>query len=192
MPPPPVLVKEKIMAFLTAAVVLVGVLVLLDLLLTLGLVKRVRTHAGLLGQLAAQPATPAPDPGLLAVGSSVGDFAGVTTDGAEVARSTFPDGAVIGFFSTWCDACEEHLPGFLSYAEPLGRDRVLAVVQGDQEALADLTGKLSKVARVVTEPDQGPIARAAGVRALPTMAVVDADWRVTSSGYSADMLVPAT
>jgi hypothetical protein len=180
-----------ILAFLTAAVVLVGILVLLDLLLTLGLIKRVRTHAGLLGRLADQLAGQPPNPGVLAVGTPVGDFAGVTTEGAELSRGTFPDGAVIGFFSSWCDACAEHLPGFLSYAEPLGRDRVLAVVQGDLEGLAELVGKLSKVAQVVTEPDQGPIARAVGVRALPTMAVVDADWRVTSSGFSADMLVPA-
>ncbi|WP_328993183.1 hypothetical protein OG394_02655 [Kribbella sp. NBC_01245] len=178
------------MAFLTAAVILLGALVLLNLVITLGLVKRVRSHAEHLGQLVNQHQAEVANPGALEVGVQVGEFSAVSTEGTEISRDTFTDGAIIGFFSTWCDACEEHLPGFIAYAEPLGRDRVLAVVQGDGDGLADLTGRLAKVAQVVIEEGQGPIAEAVGVRGMPTMAVVDGGWRVVSSGFSAAMLTP--
>lgn len=190
---PGVLDKEKVLAILTAAVVLVGVLVLLDLLLTLGLIKRVRTHAELLDKLVN--ATPGSvsglEPGQLPPGTVVGEFAATTSDGLEITRASFDDGAVLGFFSTWCDTCAEQLPGFLTYAEPLGRERVLAVVHGDQDKLVELVAKLSKVAQVVIEPEHGPIAEAVGVQAMPTMAVVDKEWRVISSGYKAESLAPA-
>jgi hypothetical protein len=180
------------LAILTAAVVLVGVLVLLDLLLTLGLIKRVRTHAELLDKLlnAAPASAPALEPGQLPAGAVVREFAATTSEGREIRRDSFDDGAVLAFFSTWCDTCAEQLPGFLTYAAPLGRDRVLAVVHGDDEQLVDLVASLSKVAQVVVETENGPIARAAGVRAFPTMAVIDKDWRVTASGYEAKSLAP--
>lgn len=179
------------MAILTAAVVLVGVLVLFDLLLTLGLVKRVRAHAEVLDKLVnAKPAAQL-EPGRLPPGTVVSEFAATTSDGLGVSRASFTDGAVLGFFSTWCETCAEQLPGFLAYAEPFGRERVLAVVQGGEDQLPALIAKLSKVAQVVIEPDNGPIAKAVGVDAMPTMAVIDKEWRVTSSGYRADSLAPA-
>ncbi|MGC4937314.1 TlpA family protein disulfide reductase [Kribbella sp. DT2] len=176
------------MAILAAAVVLVGVLVLLDLLLTLGLIKRVRTHAELLDKLVNAAPGQAMEPGQLPVGSLLGEFTATSSEGLEISRESFDDGVVLGFFSTWCDTCAEQLPGFLAYAEPLGRERVLAVVHGDDAQLVDLVATLSKVAQVVVEPENGPIARATGVRAFPTMAVVDKAWRVTSSGYSTETL----
>ena len=179
------------MAILTAAVVLVGVLVLFDLLLTLGLIKRVRTHAETLDKVVNAAPAQVLEPGQLPVGTAVSEFTATTSDGLEVSRESFADGAVVGFFSTWCDTCAEQLPGFLTYAEPLGRERVLAVVHGDEEKLVELVAKLSKVAQVVVEAEHGPIAKAAGVRGMPTMAVVDKDWRVTASGYSTETL-PAT
>lgn len=179
------------MAILTAAVVLVGVLVLFDLLLTLGLVKRVRAHAELLDKLVNARPGVQPEPGQLPPGTVVGDFTATTSDGLEIGRASLTDGAVLGFFSTWCDTCAEQLPGFLAYAEPYGRERVLAVVHGGEAELPGLIAKLSKVAQVVVEPDNGPIAKAVGVEATPTMAVIDKEWRVTSSGYKADSLAPA-
>ncbi|NEA35961.1 redoxin domain-containing protein [Streptomyces sp. SID13031] len=179
------------MAILTAAVVLVGVLVLFDLLLTLGLVKRVRTHAEVLDKLVNARPGPQLEPGRLPPGTVVGEFAATTSDGLEVSRASFTDGAVLGFFSTWCETCAEQLPGFLAFAEPLGRERVLAVVHGGEDQLPGLIAKLSKVAQVVVEPDNGPIAKAVGVDAMPTMAVIDKHWRVTSSGYQADSLASA-
>lgn len=182
------------MAILTAAVVLVGVLVLFDLLLTLGLVKRVRSHAEVLDKLVnARPShaeSGGLEPGQLPPGTVVGEFAATTSDGLEISRASFTDGALIGFFSTWCETCAEQLPGFLAYAEPLGRERVLAVVHGGEELLPGLIAKLSKVAQVVVEPDNGPIAKAVGADATPTMAVIDKQWRVTSSSYRADALAP--
>jgi len=186
-----------VLTILTAAVVLVGVLVLLDLLLTLGLIKRVRTHAELLDKVvnaapASAPASAAAvEPGQLPLGRTVGEFAATTSEGLEISRESFDDGAVLGFFSTWCDTCAEQLPGFLAYAEPLGRERVLAVVHGDEDKLVDLVARLSKVAQVVVEPEHGPIAVATGVMGMPTMAVLDKDWQVTSSGYSSESLAPA-
>lgn len=172
------------MVALTAAVVLVGVLVLLDLVLTLGLIRRLRSHADVLAELRSPAATPP----LPRIGAAVGSVTGTTSDGEEVSRDTFPEGAVVGFFSTWCAACKEQLPAFLRYAGPLGRERVLSVVQGD-DGLPDLVETLSSVGRVVVEPDGGPIASAFDVQTYPTLARVDADWKVTASALSVDELV---
>lgn len=170
------------MVILTVAVVLVGAVVLLELVVTLGLVKRLRSHAELLDKLVkGQPM----DAGVLPVGTPIAPFTATTTDGLEVSPT---GGTVLGFFSTRCDTCAESLPGFLTYAEPLGRERVIAIAHGDEPALAELVERLSKVAQVVIEEEDGAITRAVGVRGLPTIAVLDDNLRVLSSGFQAGQL----
>jgi len=185
------------MAILTAAVVLVGVLVVLDLVLTLGLIRRLRTHADLIGKALDGPTVADPrsaqadEPAQIPVGKVIEDFSARSTDGRDLSRDTFTDGAVVGFFSPSCEACWERLPGFLTYAGSAGRDRVLAVVQGAEQQAADLVARLQVVAQVVVEPYNGTVASAFDVQALPSMCVVDADWRVSSSGYGVEALLPA-
>lgn len=122
------------MPFVVAALVLLGLLCLVNLLLTVGILRRMRAQAAAgSGPLFA-----------LRPGSAVGEFAATTTDGEPLTTATL-DGTV-AFFSADCPACHDTLPDFLAYAREQGRDRVLAVVGGDD---ADTVRALAEVARVV-------------------------------------------
>ncbi len=96
------------MAILIAAVVVVGGLCLLDLLLTFGVIRRLREHTRMLTAAAG----PAQIVGL-AVGESPEPFTAETISGDVV---TGPTGLrVIAFFSSWCSVCPERVPPFVEY-----------------------------------------------------------------------------
>ncbi|GAA3392755.1 TlpA family protein disulfide reductase [Cryptosporangium minutisporangium] len=174
------------MPYLVAAVLALGVLGLLNLLLTVGVVRRLR-------QLAAAPG--ALPPGLHGamppVGSTVADFSTTTVDGMTVSRHDLDDGTLVGFFSPGCDPCVAAVPTFATAARtfPGGASRVIAVVAGTGEAGAAMVGELTPVARVVVEPPGAPgMASAFGVTTFPTATLVDADGRIRWSGPDAAAL----
>jgi AhpC/TSA family protein len=176
-------------AFLVAAVVLVGLLCLLDLLLTVGVIQRLRQHTELLNKLQAGAAGgPAPEV-MLPAGSEVGEFAATTTDGDPVSRELLAGRTLVGFFSPGCQPCKEKLPGFVAAAPGVagGRQQVLAVVVGGQEEDAEVTARLTPVARVVVEPPDGPVAGAFGATGFPAFALLDAH-RVVASGWELEAL----
>ncbi|QIS18657.1 hypothetical protein [Nocardia terpenica] len=145
------------MVFLIAAVVLVGAVCALDLLLTLGVVKRLREHTALLA--ARMPVLGAPN---IETGMEIGEFATVTVDGSPLIPESLRTGTLVGFFTPDCRPCQEMLPKFVEYAKavPGGRDRVLAVVVGNAGEAGDMVADLIPVARVVTEGDGGELTRA--------------------------------
>jgi hypothetical protein len=163
------------MAYLAAAVVLLGLLCLVNLLFTLGIVRRMRE--------------PAPDwhtapPFLLGPGSGIGEFAAVTTAGEPVSHETVA--GMVGFFSIGCEACHELLPAFRERAAQLDRERVLAVVGGDDE---DMVRSLEPVARViVADPAGGPVAQAFKNTWTPALYLVGDDHRVAAAGTRMDEL----
>ncbi|MFI1583952.1 TlpA family protein disulfide reductase [Embleya sp. NPDC020630] len=151
------------MAALTAAVVLVGALCVLDLLLTIGVIRRLRGYG---------PAGPTPGRGMtpLRPGEELPAFTAVTVDGAAVDPSVLPDEALIVFLSPTCAPCRAKLPELVAYAaaEPAGRDHTLAVVVGEPYECEGFVRELSPVARVVVEPKGGPVCAALRVDAFPT------------------------
>jgi hypothetical protein len=173
------------LASLTAVAVLAGALCLLNLVLTLGVVRRLREHAVLLAKL--QPTAPNP---MLAVGERVGSFDTVTVDGRPVSRDTLDGPTLLGIFSPDCSACAERLPNFVDLAGgyPGGRERVLAVVVGDEHETVAQVAALAPVARVVVEAANGPISRATSVRGYPAFGVLDEGGHVLSAGTNLDLL----
>ncbi|WP_131737252.1 peroxiredoxin family protein [Actinomadura roseirufa] len=162
------------MPFLVAAVVLVGALGLLNLLLTLGVLRRLRARAGTSpGGMPSAGTSPALGPG-----APVGEFTAVTSAGDPVSDETLS--GLVGFFSADCDACHALLPGFVERARALGAENVLAVIGGhDPETVATLT----PVARVIlAEPDGGPVARAFRNVWTPSLYMVGEDRRIVASG----------
>ncbi|MBD2891595.1 hypothetical protein amrb99_05010 [Actinomadura sp. RB99] len=136
------------MPYLVAAVVLLGVACLLNMLLTMGILRRLRADAG-------RPAA-ADLPFELGPGASIGEFAAVTTDGEPVDHDVL--GGVVAFLSADCPACHDLLPELVERARRLDRDDVLVVVGGDDP---ETVRTLNPVARVVAaEADGGPVARA--------------------------------
>ncbi|MEH0930356.1 TlpA family protein disulfide reductase [Micromonospora sp. CPCC 205558] len=158
------------MPFLITALTLVGLLCALDLILTLGVVKRLREHTALLAKVA-------PPPPAIEVGQKIDEFSATTVAGEAVTADRLDSGTLVAFFSPTCAPCKEKLPKFVSHARalPAGQRTPLAVVIGQAEQADDFLAELTPVARVVVEPDNGPVSRAFGVQAYPTLLRVDRD-----------------
>ncbi|MFB7499269.1 TlpA disulfide reductase family protein [Streptomyces sp. NPDC056161] len=155
------------MIYLIAAVAFAGTLGALNLVLLLGVIRRLREHTDLL----AQGATGGRELPVIAVGERVGAATAVTEGGAEISTARLADGTVVAFFAPDCGPCREKVPAFAQFARrvPGGRDRVLAVVVdtvGDGSLFVDALGG---VAQVVVETPDGPLSDAFQVRAFPTV-----------------------
>ncbi|MDG4796068.1 MauE/DoxX family redox-associated membrane protein [Micromonospora sp. WMMD1082] len=133
-----------------------------------------------------------PEPIMLTAGATVGDFTATTVDGVPVSRAALRGETLVAFLSPSCPACAESLPGFLARAEALpgGREQALAVVLGAGPDAGQLCERLTPVARVVNEPERGPVARAFGVDGYPAFGLLAGD-TVVASHFVLDR-VPAT
>ncbi len=172
-------------AFLIALCVLVGAICLIDLVLTVGVIRRLREHTELIANLANNPRMPAT---ILAAGTRVAPFVAGTVDGGTVASDALAGPTLVGVFSPTCPSCHEQLPKFLDEARRFDRDRVLAVVVGDPDQAEPQRAQLSPVARVVIEGEGGTVATALSVAAFPAFCVLDPDGTVLSSGYALDQV----
>ncbi|MEU6714989.1 hypothetical protein ABZ897_26290 [Nonomuraea sp. NPDC046802] len=158
------------MPFLTAAVVIIGLLSVFNLLLTVALIRRTRQT----NESAAATAGP---PIALRPGSPVGEFAAESLDGEAVSHDTVT--GLVGFFSAGCVPCHRLLPRFAEHARAVGRENALAVVAGhDPEAVA----VLKQVARVIVEDHEGPVAGAFQNTWTPAVYLIGPDHRVVAAG----------
>lgn len=177
------------MSVLIAVVALFCVLGVVNLLLCVGIIRRLREHTELLGK---QSGGVAAGPPMRAVGEIVGPFEADTVDGIAVGSALLAGTTMVGVFTPGCGPCKERLPQFVEHAATRERDRVLAVVAGTEEESAAYVAQLTSVALVVREDDGGPVTTALDVRGFPSFALLDADGRVLASGITLDALtVPA-
>lgn len=161
------------MAYLAATAVLIGLLTVTNLILTVGVVRRLREHTA---ELAALRSGGAVDSDIaLPAGSSVGAFDATSVEGRPVTLTTLGNRPLVGFFSPHCGPCKERLPAFVEHAasRPGGRDAVLAVAVGTEEETAELVELLRLVATIVVEPDQGPVQQAFAVSGFPAFVLVE-------------------
>ncbi|TDD84924.1 peroxiredoxin family protein [Actinomadura rubrisoli] len=159
------------MPYLTAAVVLVGLISVVNLMLTLALVRRLR---------AGEKAPTAPHAGppvALGPGSRPAGFMTMTTADEPVSSEDLT--GLVGFFSAGCDPCHALAPRFAEHARAVGRDGVLAVVGGDD---AELVAALAPVARVVVEDFDGPVAMAFKNDWTPALYLIGDDQSVVAAG----------
>ncbi|WP_282692499.1 redoxin domain-containing protein [Streptomyces sp. CC208A] len=169
------------MPFLAAAVALLTILCLLNLVLTFGVIRKLRLQAD-------QRASAAADELMLPPGSPVPDFTAVTTAGETVTRDTLGE-TLIGFFSPDCTACAERLPKFVELARELDGDRsVLAVVHAEKGEAAEEIAALAAVGHVVVEPQQGPMGTLFKVEGYPIFALLPGDGPVTATAFDLDRL----
>jgi hypothetical protein len=176
------------MGILVAFVVLVGALCLTDLVLTIGVVRRLREHTELLSRSRGGDL---PVIGL-AAGESPAPFDAVTTDGQ---RLTGPAGFhLAAFFASSCSSCPERVPTFVEYVRTYRVEsaRVLAVVLGPAGEPVPYLAELAAVAQVCREPMDGPLAKAFAVSGYPAFCLLDADGAVASVNFDpASLPVPA-
>jgi len=166
--------------FLVAVVILCVVLTAVNLVLTLGVIKRLRDHSDQLVHLS----DPRPGPeSMLGPGARPAAFTAVTLDAEHLTEADVPRGGLVGFFSPTCDSCEEWLPRFVEAAKALpgGRDQAIAVVVAESEAAApDMVATLRQASRVVVEPQSGPLTAAFKVNGFPAMFRMDDDGAVVT------------
>lgn len=174
------------MTTLVAAVVLVGMLAALNLLLTLAVLRRLQERTASFG-----PSGPyGPDDALdRLVGTAVPDVVGLAGALPEVDLAGAVSGqpTLIAFFTTACPSCRTEVVEFARAAgrEPGSPATVLAVIAGDDaDGRSRLTATLGGVAVVLTEPEDGPVTRAFGVQAFPTIARTDGAGRVVAASAS--------
>jgi len=181
------------MVILSIAVVVVGAICLLNLVLTFGVIRRLREHTELLNQRIVDRAA-APGPIMLGPGATVGDFSVTTTDGVPVSRADLTGQRLVGFFSPTCAACAENMPTYVAHAQahPGGRDAVLSVVVGAEAETAEMTRQLEPVSRVVRDVEQGEISRAFAVDGYPAYGILDGDTVVASDFVFARLTDSAT
>ncbi|MFB9236537.1 hypothetical protein ACFFWC_13410 [Plantactinospora siamensis] len=165
----------------TGALIVLAVLVLLDLLLTFGVIRRLRDHTEQLKRAQLMPEAVIASPG-----TPVGNFVAATTDGESLTAESLTRETVVGFFSPGCQPCEALLPGFVDHARTVagGRDRVVAVIatdSPDSTLVAEKVAALSPYARTIVERYDGPALTALGAQAYPAVYLVQ-DRTVVASG----------
>lgn len=162
------------MPFLIAAVVLVGVLCLADLLLTFAVLRRLREHTAELERLASGPRTLPFDPSFLI---------GRTLPGA--ATRAVPSPRLVGFFDADCGACHEHAPKFAAVARP---DTSLAVITGTGRQVQNLVDVVGEVSAVVVAEEAAAVAAELGIQTFPMFLQADAEGRIVRADMDADHL----
>jgi hypothetical protein len=173
-----------IMPILIAAVVAVACLCLLDLLLTFGVIRRLREHTDLLaGARGGQP----PVTGL-AAGQSPGAFSAATIAGDLV--SDVMGLRVVAFLSSSCPACPRMVPPFVEYVSShrIGRDSVLAVIAGSASEPPPYLAQLAEAAQVRIEPADGDVIHAFRVQEFPAFCVLDSGGALIASGHDPSAL----
>ena len=176
------------MSTLAAAVLLLAVLTVFNLVLLLATARRLRMHSDLLSDLVPELVPERPAAGGPAPGEHPAPFSVTAVDGEPVDPATV---RLVGFLSQGCRKCQERLPRFLETARTGAGDRrqVLAVVVGDSEPppAGSATGDgdlaaLTAVAQVVMERRGGPLSSAFGVTGFPMFCTLGPDGRVLVNG----------
>jgi hypothetical protein len=166
------------------------VLTLLNLLLTTGVIRRLRAHSEQLAELAQ--ATPLPEP-MIPTGARPDPFTAETVDGEQVNETALVE-TLIGFFSPACASCEQWVPRFATAAAalPLGRRQALAVIVADDAAEAEaMAFTLRRVAQVVVEPTKGPVTTAFDVAGFPVIGRLDGNGAVVTNRAAIAIPLPA-
>jgi hypothetical protein len=160
------------MTLVVVAVAVIGAMSCVNLLLTYGVIRRLRQQ----DTTASQPGLPALPNVQPAVGQSLPAFAAMSVDGTDVTGETVSTGpAAIGFFSTSCPPCREELPQFLTAVGYLDRRRIIVVVNDDNAdgtVLDAFRARADGVCELVVEPTLGPVASTFKVSVFPTMLFV--------------------
>jgi hypothetical protein len=181
---------------------LVGVLaflVLVDLVLSFGIIRRLRQHDDALAGSHTTHGSGLP------AGSPVPEFATASgTAGESISVGWFHDHtSLVAFHAENCGACEEQLPALrdgLRKLEGRGVRALIVVPNFDKEATAkidELTAAVGDLASIVSESPSGPLHSAFRVKSYPSHFIVGMDGAVAGHDHqvgdllrSVDKLLP--
>ena len=170
------------MSVLAAAVVVLTLITLVNLLLVLGVIRRLRTQAG--PRPAANPFGLADaEPLVLPAGSPLPDLRLPGVDGTPLALRDLADRRVLmAFLSEGCGSCHLELPRIRDLAARAAADGAAVVIvvltdHGDPELEEPFAG----LATVTRDAARGPLSREFGITSFPSYLVFDHDALVGSA-----------
>lgn len=163
------------------AAVFLGVVCLVNLLLLLALVKRVRQHDEQLARQSRLPPVPR-----VPAGSKAPDFTATTITGETRSLSDLLAGprGLIAFLTPHCAPCRAYVSELKKYAaaNPDGPSQVIAVIIGSPAETAGLASELKDSVSVVIEPMSGALQETFSVTSYPTFVVITKDGRIGARG----------
>lgn len=168
------------MGFLAAVVALIGALTVLNLLLIMAVMRRLKqqnTVSTVNGNESDIPELP--------IGSRIPEFRAESTSGAIVTTGDLIGSeSVFAFFDTGCSVCKSTIPKLIDHADTHGlkADQVIAVVGGSENSAGEYLEKLDGAATVIVEDSVGPVASAFSIAGFPAFVIVDGDGRVVRAG----------
>lgn len=152
------------MLFLVAAVVVLTVLCLGNLLLTFAVLRRLRDHEE---QLAGRPfGLPGED---ALIGRTMPEFTGTSTRGEEVSSAT---GRLVAFFSASCRPCRAEAAEFARHPDE-GRLAFVVLESASEPDQAAILDALGDSPTVLIDPTSRTVADELDMRAFPTLLRVD-------------------
>ncbi|HEX4814546.1 MAG TPA: redoxin domain-containing protein [Nonomuraea sp.] len=170
------------MPVVIAVVLALGVLVLVNLLLTVGIIRKLRTYER---DRAAAPDPSRPTTGLRA-GTAVPAFAATARDGSEVGVADLAGRrTLVGFFSSDCEGCTTAAPGFAPAAREAGV-AALAVVTAGHRDPEELLAALGDDVTAVVEQGPGSLTEAFAVSAYPWYFLTGPDGVVVASAANSE------
>ncbi|HEU5353244.1 MAG TPA: hypothetical protein VFU65_02225 [Actinocrinis sp.] len=161
------------MPILTAAVIVVGALCVLNLILIDAIIRRLREISSRLGGKE--------DGKLLPVGSEIG---AVAVGAGHIKQGT----KTVVLMSTTCSACLSVLEATVGYARDLpGAADILVAIQGEGGNIEEMTAALGEVATLVTGTAAADLVTALQGRAFPSFYLLE-DGRVRAAAHTPLML----
>ncbi len=159
-----------------AATIVIAVMVAFNLLLTFGLVSRLRAQAGSVSPPAQQ------------VGRVVGAFRVTATDGTVLTEQMLAErSTIVGFFAAACPACATIRDNLATARLP---GPFIAFVNGDADdpESAALSAQLARLGPVAYMSRYAPVFEAFGPEGYPALFRVDRGAVVAASHRLADVL----
>lgn len=172
------------MPFVIAAVVLVGAVAVLNLALTMAVIRRLRRNE--------QNMMPPPMESGPPVGSALPEFSAESLDGAAVSRDALSGSpAVFAFLSTTCSACKPSIPHLVEYtkSEGLKPSQVVAVIGGQRDEADEILTALDGCATAVVEEPGGAISSSFDINAFPSFVFADAEGNVARTRSGSGSLI---
>jgi hypothetical protein len=172
------------MSVLPILTALVGIVGALNLLLIMGVIRRLREHTEMLRSVRSADLSPITV--TVPVGDMVATFSAVDVEGGGISSDDLTGSTVVAFLTPQCRPCQEQIPKLAGYLQQHGldRDQAVVVLVGTAHDTRDLAALIGDCARIVIEPPGGSMAAAFGVDKFPALCVLDADRTVLANGFS--------
>lgn len=177
------------MVFVVVALCLLTTLVVIDLLMSFGIIRRLRAHSEMIYDRDGAASLPA--------GTPVPDFVSLNAKGESMSAAWLRGAtSAVAFVTQDCPSCHAQLPALLDMLKQRGADgdRSLVIVvdvPGGQD-ITELAAMFDGLATVVIEPLGGILQTAFRINGLPAFVAVDPEAIVMSSSSAVNGLLASS